>query len=147
TNQLSALMGIKEAAARMQSGGAIVNVSSVTAMRGFPQWGEYSATKGAIIAMTQTAAVEYGPTGIRVNCVCPGIIDTPLAMAEAPDMVDKNVSVFSLLGRLGRPEEVAAAIHFFASDDAAYITGQTLLADGGWSAGTSLKAIELALAN
>jgi NAD(P)-dependent dehydrogenase (short-subunit alcohol dehydrogenase family) len=146
-NQLGVQMGIKEAAARMRPGGSIINISSITAVRGFAQWGEYSATKGAIIALTQTAAVEYGPAGIRVNCICPGIIETPLAMSEAPDMVDKNTSVFALLGRLGKPEELAAAIHFLASDDASYITGQTLLVDGGWSTGTSLKAIGLALAS
>ena len=138
--------GIKEAAARMTPGGTIVNISSITAVRGFVQWGEYAATKAGIISLTQTAAVEYGPAGIRVNCVAPGIIDTPLAMDEAPDMVARNANVFTLLGRIGRPEEVAAAVHFLASDDAAYVTGQTLLVDGGWSAGTSLKGIEVALA-
>ncbi|MDF9773292.1 SDR family NAD(P)-dependent oxidoreductase [Pseudomonas baetica] len=146
-NQLSVQMGIKEAAARMRAGGSIINFSSITALRGFAQWGEYAATKGAIIALTQTAAVEYGPRGIRVNCLCPGIIDTPMAMSEAPDMVRKNAAVFALLGRIGQPEELAAAVHFLASDDASYITGQVLSVDGGWSTGTSLKGIELALAN
>jgi NAD(P)-dependent dehydrogenase (short-subunit alcohol dehydrogenase family) len=108
-------------------------------------WGEYAATKAGIISLTQTAAVEYGPIGIRVNCIAPGIIDTPLAMKEAPDMVARNAEVFSLLGRIGTPDELAAAVHFMASDDASYITGQTLLVDGGWSTGTSIKGIELAL--
>ncbi|MGE6694763.1 SDR family NAD(P)-dependent oxidoreductase [Sphingobium limneticum] len=142
---LGVQMGIKEAAARMTAGGAIVNISSITAMRGFLQWGEYAATKAGIISLTQTAAVEYGPRGIRVNCIAPGIIDTPMAMDEAPDMVSRNANVFTLLGRIGRPEELAAAVHFMASDDASYITGQTLLVDGGWSTGTSIKGIELAL--
>ncbi|MNG00074.1 3-alpha-(or 20-beta)-hydroxysteroid dehydrogenase [compost metagenome] len=146
-NQLSVQMGIKEAAARMLEGGSIINFSSITAVRGLAQWGEYAATKGAIIALTQTAAVEYGPRGIRVNCLCPGIIDTPMAMSEAPDMVRKNAAVFALLGRIGQPEELAAAVHFLASDDSSYITGQVLSIDGGWSTGTSLKGIELALAN
>jgi NAD(P)-dependent dehydrogenase (short-subunit alcohol dehydrogenase family) len=137
--------GIKEAAARMKPGSAIVNISSITAVRGFVQWGEYAATKAGIISLTQTAAVEYGPVGIRVNCVAPGIIDTPLAMNEAPDMVTRNAAVFTLLGRIGRPEELAAAVHFMVSDDASYVTGQTLLVDGGWSTGTSIKGIELAL--
>lgn len=145
-NQLGVQTGIKEAAARMRAGGSIINISSITAVRGFAQWGEYSATKGAIIALTQTAAVEYGSAGIRVNCICPGIFETPMALAEAPDIVAKNTAVFTQLGRLGRPEELAAAIHFLASDDASYITGQTLVVDGGWSTGTSLKAIGLALA-
>jgi NAD(P)-dependent dehydrogenase (short-subunit alcohol dehydrogenase family) len=146
-NQLGVQMGIKEAAARMHAGGSIINFSSITAVRGFAQWGEYAATKGAIIALTQTAAVEYGARGIRVNCICPGIIDTPMAMSEAPDMVRKNAAVFTLLGRIGQPEELAAVVHFLASDDASYITGQILTVDGGWSTGTSLKGIELALAS
>ncbi|MES2258595.1 MAG: SDR family NAD(P)-dependent oxidoreductase [Pseudomonadota bacterium] len=146
-NQLGVQMGIKEAAARMDAGGSIINFSSITAVRGFAQWGEYAATKGAIIALTQTAAVEYGPRGIRVNCICPGIIDTPMAMSEAPDMVRKNAAVFSLLGRIGQPEELASVVHFLASDDASYITGQVLSVDGGWSTGTSLRGIELALAS
>ncbi len=145
-NQMGAQMGIKEAAARMQTGGSIINFSSITAVRGLAYWGEYAGTKGAIMALTQTAAVEYGPRGIRVNCIAPGIIETPMAMSEAPDMVRKNAAVFTLLGRIGQPEELAAAVHFLASDDASYITGQTLTVDGGWSAGTSLKGIELALA-
>jgi len=139
--------GIKEAAARMKPGGSIVSISSITAVRGFVNWGEYAATKAGIISLTQTAAVEYGPLGIRVNCVAPGIIDTPMAMNEAPDMVERNAAVFTLLGRIGRPEELAAAVHFMASDDASYITGQTLLVDGGWSTGTSIKGIQLALSS
>jgi NAD(P)-dependent dehydrogenase (short-subunit alcohol dehydrogenase family) len=139
--------GIKEAAARMKAGGAIINISSITAVRGFVTWGEYAATKAGIISLTQTAAVEYGPAGIRVNCVAPGIIDTPMAMTEAPDMVARNAAVFTLLGRIGTPDELAAAVHFMASDDAGYVTGQTLLVDGGWSTGTSIKGIELALAS
>jgi NAD(P)-dependent dehydrogenase (short-subunit alcohol dehydrogenase family) len=142
---LGVQMGIKEAAARMTRGGAIVNISSITAVRGFVQWGEYAATKAGIISLTQTAAVEWGPAGIRVNCVAPGIIETPMAMNEAPDMVRRNANVFTLLGRIGRPDELAAAVHFFVSDDASYITGQTLLVDGGWSTGTSISGIELAL--
>jgi NAD(P)-dependent dehydrogenase (short-subunit alcohol dehydrogenase family) len=144
---LGVQMGIKEAAACMKQGGAIVNISSITALRGFAQWGEYAATTAGIISLTQTAAVEYGPKGIRVNCIAPGIIDTPLAMNEAPGMVERNAEVFTLLGRIGRPEEIAAAVHFMVSDDAGYVTGQTLLVDGGWSTGTSLRGIELALSS
>jgi NAD(P)-dependent dehydrogenase (short-subunit alcohol dehydrogenase family) len=146
-HMLGVQAGIKEAAARMGAGGAIVSISSITAVRGFAFWGEYAATKAGIISLTQTAAVEYGARGIRVNCIAPGIIDTPLAMSEAPDMVERNASVFTLLGRIGRPEEIAAAVHFMVSDDASYVTGQTLLVDGGWSTGTSLRAIELAVSS
>lgn len=145
-NQMGVQMGIKEAAARMKAGGSIINFSSITAVRGLACWGEYAGTKGAIMALTQTAAVEYGPRGIRVNCIAPGIIDTPMAMNEAPEMVRKNAAVFTLLGRIGQPEELAAVVHFLASDDASYVTGQILSVDGGWSTGTSIRGIELALA-
>ncbi|MCL6692369.1 SDR family oxidoreductase [Pseudomonas sp. R3.Fl] len=145
-NQMGVQMGIKEAAARMRAGGSIINFSSITAVRGLAHWGEYAGTKGAIIALTQTAAIEYGPRGIRVNCIAPGIIETPMAMSEAPDMIRKNAAVFAPLGRIGQAEELAAAVHFLASDDSSYVTGQILSVDGGWSTGTSLKAIELALA-
>lgn len=145
-NLLSAQMGTKEAAARMVDGGAIVNLTSITALRGFPQWTEYGATKGGIIALTQTAAIEYAGAGVRVNAVAPGIIDTPMAMREAREMVEKNARIFAPLGRIGSPEELAAAIHFLVSDDASYITGQILSVDGGWSTGTSLRAFELAMA-
>lgn len=146
-NVMGVQMGMREAAARMGFGGSIINLSSITAARGFPMWSEYGATKGAIIALTQTAAIELAAAGIRVNCICPGIIDTPMAMREAPAMVEKNASVFAPLGRIGQPEEIASAIHFLASDDAGYITGQVLLVDGGWSVGTSLKAFELAMSS
>ena len=139
--------GIKSATERMGKGGAIVNLASITAMRGFVTWGEYAATKAGIISLTQTAAMEYGPSGIRVNCVAPGIIDTPMAMAEAPEMVERNARVFAPLGRIGEPDELAAAVHFFASPDASYITGQVLLVDGGWSVGPSPQAFEIVAAN
>jgi NAD(P)-dependent dehydrogenase (short-subunit alcohol dehydrogenase family) len=64
-------------------------------------------------------------------------------MSEAPDMVERNVGIFAPLGRIGHPEEIAAAVHFMVSDDASYVTGQTLLVDGGWSVGPSVRAFEM----
>ena len=69
-----------------------------------------------------------------------------MAMREAPEMVSKNASIFAPLGRIGEPQEIAAAIHFLVSDDASYITGQVLAVDGGWSAGTSLQAFGMVAA-
>ena len=143
-NLLSVQMGIKEAARRMKHGGAIINLSSITAVRGFAQWAEYGATKGGIVSLTQTAAIEYAGAGIRVNAIAPGLIDTPMAMSEARELIEKSTGLFASLGRVGQPEELAAAIHFLASDDAGYITGQVLSVDGGWSVGTSMKAFEVA---
>lgn len=145
-NALSVLVGMREAAKRMEAGGSIINIASLSGVRGTPGWGEYAMSKAAIVAATQTAALEFGPRGIRVNAVCPGGVRTPLAVEVNGDALDKAMQVLSPLGRIGRPEELAAMVHFLASDDASYVTGQAYLVDGGWSIGTTLATIEMALA-
>lgn len=145
-NALSALAGIREAAKRMEAGGSIISTASLSGIRGTPGWGEYAMSKAAVVAATQTAALEFGPRGIRVNCVCPGGVHTPLAVKVNGDALDKVMKILSPLGRIGRPEEIAAMVHFLASDDASYVTGQAYLVDGGWGVGTTLATIELALA-
>jgi len=117
-------------------GGSIVNMSSCQALLGFPGWAGYAATKGAILALTQQAAVEYAPVGIRVNAVAPGTIMTPMnekifAEAPDPDALVRSWGEQHALGRFGEPHEVAAAIAFLASDDASFITGACLPVDGG----------------
>src|SRR3546814_20122976 len=87
---LGVQMGIKEAAARMTAGGTIVNIYSITAMRGFVQWGEYAATKAGIISLKQNAAVDYGLFRIRVNCNAPGIKDQTLEVEAAPGLVGRQ---------------------------------------------------------
>lgn len=145
-NALSALCGLREAAKRMKAGGTIINTASLSGIQGTPGWGEYAMSKAAVVAATQTAAIEFGPLGIRVNAVCPGGVRTPLAVAVNGDALDKAMSVLTPLGRIGRPEEIAAMVHFLASDDASYVTGQAYLVDGGWSIGTTVATIDLALA-
>ena len=145
-NALSALAGMREAAKRMEAGGSIISTASLSGIRGTPGWGEYAMSKAAVVAATQTAALEFGARGIRVNCVCPGGVRTPLAVAVNGDALDKAMKVLSPLGRIGEPEEIAAMVHFLASDDASYVTGQAYLVDGGWSIGTTLATIDLALA-
>jgi NAD(P)-dependent dehydrogenase (short-subunit alcohol dehydrogenase family) len=145
-NALSVLAGIREGARRMEAGGSIVNIASLSGIRATPGWGEYAMSKAAVIAATQTAAVEFGPRGIRVNSVCPGGVHTPLAVAVNGDALDKVMKVLAPLGRIGQPEDIAAMVHFLASDDAAYVTGQAYLVDGGWGLGTSMATIDLALA-
>lgn len=112
--------------------GCIVNVSSVWGITGAACEVHYSAAKAAVIGLTRALAKEVGPSGIRVNCVAPGVIDT--AMLEDFSEADKDaLAAQTPLGRLGTPQDVAEAICFLASDKAAFITGQVLGADGGFS--------------
>ncbi|GAM08861.1 3-oxoacyl-[acyl-carrier-protein] reductase FabG [Geobacter sp. OR-1] len=110
--------------------GVIVNISSIAGISGTAGQTNYSATKGAIISFSKSLAREIGPMGIRVNVVAPGMIATDMTAGLRQELVSKVVQG-SALGRIGQPEEVAAAVLFLASDQAAYITGQTLVVDGG----------------
>jgi NAD(P)-dependent dehydrogenase (short-subunit alcohol dehydrogenase family) len=130
--------GMRAAIPRMlaQGGGSIVNLSSVQAHVGFLGWAGYAASKGGIDALTRQAAVEYAPRGIRVNAIVPGTIRTEMnerIMRESPDpdAVMAGWLAMHPMGRIGEPEEVAAAIVFLASDDASFITGELLRVDGG----------------
>ncbi len=114
------------------STGCIVNTSSVHALLGFRNHAAYAAAKGGMVALTRQLAVEYGPH-IRVNTVLPGPIETPVWDGVGPDE-RAHVIRATAARRLGRPEEVAAAVCFLASDDASYVTGATLLVDGGYVA-------------
>jgi len=114
--------------------GAIVNLSSMQAYGGIPGRSAYEAAKGGISAMTRELAVEYGPAGIRVNAVCPGVIMTEslVKMNAAATEAEVRLRVESYpLRRLGVPEDVAGAVLFLASDDAGWITGTNLFVDGG----------------
>jgi meso-butanediol dehydrogenase / (S,S)-butanediol dehydrogenase / diacetyl reductase len=126
-------------AMRRGGGGAIVNVASELGLVGSPRSAMYSATKGAIVQLTRALAVDHAADHIRVNCVCPGPIDTPLlrrGIERAADPEAKRLSEISstLLGRLGRPEEIASVIHFLASGEASFVTGSIVVADGGVTA-------------
>jgi NAD(P)-dependent dehydrogenase (short-subunit alcohol dehydrogenase family) len=121
---------------RASGGGAIVNMSSVQALLGLPGWAAYAATKGAIISLTRQASVEYAKDGVRVNCVAPGTIMTPMnerifETSADPEALIRNWNSMHALGRFGAPEEVAAAVAYLASPDAAFITGVCLRVDGG----------------
>jgi meso-butanediol dehydrogenase / (S,S)-butanediol dehydrogenase / diacetyl reductase len=123
-------------AMRQVGGGVIVNVASVSGLRGDRGLSAYNAAKAGVINLTRSAALELAAAGVRVNAVCPGLIDTP-ALRRALGRVPAREAVVRAavpLGRFGRAEEVARAILFLASDAASYITGTTLVVDGGLTA-------------
>jgi NAD(P)-dependent dehydrogenase (short-subunit alcohol dehydrogenase family) len=112
--------------------GRIVNVSSLAAVMGVDGLSSYSASKGGLVALTRQAAVDYGPKGIRVNAITPGVIDTPMNDQNSPEMTAAFLES-TPVPRQGQASEIAATILFFASPGADFITGQQLGVDGGWS--------------
>ncbi|MFJ4899676.1 MULTISPECIES: SDR family NAD(P)-dependent oxidoreductase [unclassified Streptomyces] len=149
-NQVGAFLGIKTVAPEIVAagGGTIVNTSSYTGLTGMAFVGAYAATKHAVLGLTKVAAVELAAKGVRVNAVCPGAVDTAMSnpamldpdadQEESKGAVDALYRKLVPLGRIGRPEEVAALALFLTSDDSSYITGQPFVIDGGWLAGVSL---------
>lgn len=119
---------------RAGGGGSIINVSSTSGLRGLPGLWAYGSTKWAVRGMSRHAAMELAPDGIRVNCVFPGVIDTPMLAAETtPDQL-AGMAAMTPMGRIGQPIEVASVVAFLASDQASFITGGEFAADGGFGA-------------
>jgi len=120
-----------------QGSGAIVNTASLAGVIGSPQLSAYSLSKGAVVNFTRSIAAELGPHGVRANAVCPGVTDTPMPRKGMSDdeweQVRQRMAEQYPLRRLGRPEDVANAMLFLASDEADWITGQALVVDGGFS--------------
>ena len=117
-------------------GASIIHSASVTGITGVRSRAAYSAAKGALTALTRNMAVDYASRHIRVNCICPGFVRTPLirALLEDPKRTERLIGMHPL-GRLGEPEDIASAVLFLASSDSAWITGTSLVIDGGFSAG------------
>jgi len=116
--------------------GSIVNVASVAALVGLKRRAAYCASKGAVVSLTRALAVDHVGDGVRVNAVCPGTVDSPWVrrlVEDAGESLDE-LRARQPLGRLGTPEEVAAAVAYLASDDAAFVTGTAFVIDGGLSA-------------
>jgi meso-butanediol dehydrogenase / (S,S)-butanediol dehydrogenase / diacetyl reductase len=134
-------LGCKYAIPHMirQGGGAIVNTASTTSVAGIKDRAAYVTSKGAVAAMTRAMALDHVADNIRINCVGPGTIETPyftkiFAGSNNPAALRGALEARQPMNRLGRPEEIAKAVLFLASDDASFCTGSTLFADGGWTA-------------
>jgi len=120
--------------------GNIINLASIGGVVGIRDRLAYCATKFAVVGMTKSMALDHAAGGIRVNCICPGRVETPFVSARLPEYPDpekayREMAATQALGRMGRPEEIAHAALYLASDESAFITGTAFLIDGGWSAG------------
>lgn len=126
----------QRAARRMvdNGGGVIVNIGSVSGMVGMPNYAAYNVTKAGVIELTKTMALELAPT-IRVNAVCPGYVLTPMQRAEYTEQMLQDCAARIPLRRLGAPEEIAGLVSYLASAEAAFVTGQSFVIDGGEVAG------------
>ena len=135
-NLRGVFLASKYALPHMGSGAAIVHMGSVVGLTGTRNRAVYTATKGAIVALTRNMALDYAGRGIRVNCICPGFTRTPLTEKLFADPErESRFTALHPLGRLGEPEDVARAAVFLASEDAGWITGVALPVDGGFTAG------------
>lgn len=133
TNQTSFLIGMKHAvpAMRAAGGGSIVNIGSVSATRGFANLSAYAATKGAVAALSKSAALELAPEGIRVNTIHPGPFMTKMLLDSLGDGAEEFVAQVTPMGRGGNPEEIVGPVIFLLSNDSSFVTGAELAVDGG----------------
>ncbi len=132
------MLGLKHVGRVMRQAGrgAVVNISSVDGFRGANSLSLYSASKWAVRGFTKTAALEFGPHGVRVNSIHPGGVDTTMGNPQGQTGEERNWSYGRVpLQRIGEPEEIAAASLFLCSDEASYVNGAELAVDGGWAAG------------
>ncbi len=141
-NVKGTIWGMKHSIPHMlkNKGGVIINLSSMSGVIGHPNVALYCATKGAILQLTKSVALEYATKGIRVNALCPGTIDTNIPRnlaknSENPDAVIQTFIDAEPMKRLGTPEEIAKGALFLASDDSSFMTGACLMIDGGFTAG------------
>jgi len=128
-----------------QRSGSIITIASVEGLNGTEGGSAYNASKGGVVLLSKNVAIDYGRMGIRCNSICPGFIETPMLQNVMGLMPEFKADVVreTKVGRLGRPEEIAGAAFFLASDDASYVTGHTLVVDGGYTAGHSHGIVQL----
>jgi meso-butanediol dehydrogenase/(S,S)-butanediol dehydrogenase/diacetyl reductase len=117
----------------LESKGSIINMASAAGLSATPYGAAYSASKGGVVMLTKSLAIEYGRKGLRANCVCPGGVDTPLTRSfDVPGGVDPALMArLNFLGTLGQPDEIAALVAYLASDEARYVNGAAISIDGG----------------
>ena len=143
-------LSCKAALERMasQRRGAIVTIASIEGLNACEGGSCYNASKGGVVLLTKNVAIDYGPLGIRANAICPGFIETPLLEQvmgdESMATHRERIREQHKLGRFGQAEEIAAAAAFLGSDDASFVSGQTLAVDGGFSAGPSFGMLDAA---
>jgi len=127
--------------------GSIINVASIEGIEGFEGGSVYNASKGGVVLLTKNMAIDYGRKGIRVNAICPGFIETPLLDAvfgiEGVGHITEQIAAAHQLGRFGKPREIANGALFLASDEASFVSGHSLVIDGGFTAGHRFGLSEL----
>ena len=130
-----------------QGGGNIINLASIEGLEGFEGGSAYNASKGGVVLLTRNMAIDYGRRGIRVNAICPGFIETPLFESvfgmQGLREIRERVREGTQMGRFGQPGEIANAALFLASDESSYVTGHTLVVDGGFTAGPRFGVAKL----
>ncbi|AUX09542.1 3-oxoacyl-[acyl-carrier protein] reductase [Halalkaliarchaeum desulfuricum] len=136
-NLTGVFLGLREQIPAMlhDGGGAIVNTASIAGLLGFPNLTPYVASKHGVVGLTKTAALEFSAEGVRVNAVCPGVIETPMVertQEEDPETMEQTIAA-TPIDRLGQPEEIASAVVWLCSEDASFVTGESLVVDGGYS--------------
>lgn len=144
-NLMGVVYGIKYGQQYMNDGGVILNTASNSANGDFSGYGPYIVSKIAVVGITKVAAIELASRNIRVNCICPNTIDTPMAYADGCETELQTMVIQAPLARMCRAEEAAALYHFLASDDCSYITGEDIYIDGGLKAGPANQMIEAIL--
>lgn len=130
-----------------QKSGSLVNIASIEGVEGTEGGSSYNAAKGGVVLLTKNLAIDYGRVGVRANCICPGFIETTTMFESVMELegmaqVREQYREAHMLGRFGRPDEIAAAAAFLASEDASFVTGHALVVDGGFTAGMRTGVLE-----